>query len=111
MSANEAREWGLVSVVTEDYSVDGEVMERPIVKKALEYAAMVCANSPDSVIVSGARVIQGCEDGSAENGRELRVRCGAGGSTKVRISRGQGVCREEGPDMGTEQAVGIANKT
>lgn len=71
VSADEAREWGLVNVVTEDYPLDGEVMERPVVKKALEYAEMICANSPDSVIVSRAGVIQGYEDGSAENGTRV----------------------------------------
>lgn len=71
VSADEAREWGLVNVVTEDYAVDGNVMERPVVKKALEYAETICANSPDSVIVSRAGVIQGYEDGSAENGTRV----------------------------------------
>jgi len=71
VSAEEAREWGLVNVVTEDYPIDGDIMQRPVVKKALEYAEMICANSPDSVIVSRAGVILGYEDGSAENGTRV----------------------------------------
>jgi enoyl-CoA hydratase/carnithine racemase len=71
VSAAEALSWGLVNAVTDDYPVDGEIMERPVVKKALEYAEMICANSPDSVIVSRAGVIQGWEDGSAENGTRV----------------------------------------
>jgi enoyl-CoA hydratase/carnithine racemase len=34
VSADDAREWGLVNLVTEDYPVNGEVMKRPVVKKA-----------------------------------------------------------------------------
>ena len=71
VSAEEAREWGLVNVVTEDYPVDGDIMQRPVVKKALEYAEMISANSPDSVIASRAGVILGYEDGSAENGTRV----------------------------------------
>ena len=49
VSAKEAKEWGLVNFV----SGDGEA---GIVAKAIEWAGMLAANSPDSVIVSKAGV-------------------------------------------------------
>ncbi|KIW27256.1 uncharacterized protein PV07_07012 [Cladophialophora immunda] len=67
VSAAEAREWGMVNAVTEDAPVDADILDRPVVKKALEYAAEIGNNSPDSVIISRAGVIQGWEDGSAEH--------------------------------------------
>jgi enoyl-CoA hydratase/carnithine racemase len=67
VSSHEARDWGMVNAVTEDASPDADVLSRPVVKKALEYAAMIEANSPDSIIISRAGVIQGWEDGSAEH--------------------------------------------
>ncbi|KIW97175.1 uncharacterized protein Z519_02567 [Cladophialophora bantiana CBS 173.52] len=67
VAAPEAREWGLINAVTEDAPVDAGILDRPVVKKALEYAKEICNNSPDSVIISRAGVIQGWEDGSAEH--------------------------------------------
>jgi len=67
VSAEEAREWGLVNAVTEDASPDADVLSRPVVMKALEYAKEIAGNSPDSVIISRAGIIQGWEDGSAEH--------------------------------------------
>lgn len=70
VSAAEMREWGMVNAVTEDVPVDVDILERPVVKKALEYAEMIGNNSPDSVIISRAGVITGWEDGSAEHGSQ-----------------------------------------
>lgn len=75
-SAAEALGWGLVNAVVEDSAADkstepNEILSRPCVQKALEYARMICENSPDSVIVSRAGVMTGWEDGSAENGARV----------------------------------------
>ena len=67
VSAEEAREWGMVNFVTEGAAVEVAVEERPVVKKALEYAREIAANSPDSVIISRAGIMMGWEDGSAEH--------------------------------------------
>lgn len=67
LSAAEGEKWGFVNFVTDDAPADANVLERPVVKKALEYAKDICANSPDSVIISRAGIIQGWEDGSAEH--------------------------------------------
>jgi len=67
VSAAEAREWGIVNAVTDDAPVDADVLSRPVVQKALDYAKEICGNSPDSVIVSRAGIIQGWEDGSVEH--------------------------------------------
>jgi len=71
LGAEEARAWGIVNAVTEDAGADVAPVERPVVRKALELAEMIGANSPDSVIVSRAGVIMGWEDGSAENGSRV----------------------------------------
>ena len=75
-TAAEALNWGLINAVADDSpsdkSVDGkEILGRPCVQKALEYARMICDSSPDSVIVSRAGVMAGWEDGSAENGARV----------------------------------------
>ncbi|KAJ9603470.1 hypothetical protein H2200_012248 [Cladophialophora chaetospira] len=67
ISAEEAREWGIVNAVTDDAPVDADVLDRPVVKKALEYAKEIAGNSPDSVIISRAGIMQGWEDGSVEH--------------------------------------------
>jgi len=67
LSAAEGEKWGFVNFVTDDAPADADVLERPVVKKALEYAKQIGANSPDSVIISRAGIIQGWEDGSAEH--------------------------------------------
>lgn len=71
ITATEAREWGLINAVTEDAAGDCAVMERPVVKAALELAASITDNSPDSVIISRAGIVAGWEDGSAENASRL----------------------------------------
>jgi enoyl-CoA hydratase/carnithine racemase len=71
ITAAEAREWGLINAITEDSVADCAVVERPVVKAALELAASVVDNSPDSVIISRAGILAGYEDGSAENASRL----------------------------------------
>lgn len=71
ITAAEAKEWGLLNAVTEDAAEDAAVLDRPVVKVALEYAAAIISNSPDSVIISRAGIIGGWEDGSAENACRL----------------------------------------
>ncbi|KAF4975481.1 hypothetical protein FZEAL_7744 [Fusarium zealandicum] len=71
ITAAEAKEFGLLNAVAEDAAPDCAVLERPVVKKALEYAALIASNSPDSVIVSRAGIISGWEHGSAENAARL----------------------------------------
>ncbi|OCT50601.1 Carnitinyl-CoA dehydratase [Cladophialophora carrionii] len=73
VSAAEADAWGMVNFVTDDAPVDADVLERPVVKKALEYAKEIAGNSPDSVIISRAGIIQGWEDGSAEHATQSIV--------------------------------------
>lgn len=73
VSADEFRDWGMVNAVTDDAPVDIDVLDRPVVKKALEYAELIASGSPDSVIVSRAGVIAGWEDGSAEHGTQSIV--------------------------------------
>ncbi|KAM0304293.1 hypothetical protein HYE67_002039 [Fusarium culmorum] len=67
ISTTEAREFGILNAITEDAPADCDVLERPVVKKALEYAAAIIGNSPDSVIASRAGILAGWEHGSAEN--------------------------------------------
>ncbi|KAG5978542.1 putative secondary metabolism biosynthetic enzyme [Claviceps digitariae] len=76
ISACEAKEWSLINHVTPDAAVadehgEGPVLDRPVVKKALECACLIASNSPDSVIISRAGIISGWEDGSAENASRL----------------------------------------
>jgi enoyl-CoA hydratase/carnithine racemase len=73
VGAAEAGAWGLVNFVTDDAPVDADVLDRPVVKKALEYAKEIAGNSPDSVIISRAGIIQGWEDGSAEHATQSIV--------------------------------------
>lgn len=68
VSAAEMKEWGMVNAVTDDAPADADILARPVVKKALDYAQQISSNSPDSVIVSRAGIITGWEDGSAEHG-------------------------------------------
>ncbi|KAG5980753.1 hypothetical protein E4U54_006738 [Claviceps lovelessii] len=72
ISASEAKTWSLINhVVPDAAAADGPVLDRPVVKKALEFARLVASNSPDSVIISRAGVMSGWEDGSAENASRL----------------------------------------
>jgi enoyl-CoA hydratase/carnithine racemase len=66
VSAPEAFSWGLVNAITEDAPVDAPILSRPVVKKALEYAAMITENSPDSVIISREGIKLGWEGLGAE---------------------------------------------
>jgi enoyl-CoA hydratase/carnithine racemase len=67
VKAEEAKEWGLVNAVTDDAPVDADVLDRPVVQRALAYAKEIAGNSPDSVIISRAGINLGWEDGSAEH--------------------------------------------
>jgi enoyl-CoA hydratase/carnithine racemase len=71
VSASEAYSWGLVNAVTEDAPLDAPILSRPVVTKALEYAAMITENSPDSVIVSREGVKLGWEGLGAEDASRL----------------------------------------
>lgn len=71
VSAAEAHSWGFVNAVTEDAPVEALVLERPVVKMALEYARMIAGNSPDAVIVSREGVKMGWEGVGAEDGSRL----------------------------------------
>ncbi|OAL35559.1 hypothetical protein AYO20_05178 [Fonsecaea nubica] len=73
VSAAEAREWGIVNAVTDNAPVDADILDRPVVKKALEYAAEICNNSPDSVIITRAGIVQGWDDGSAEHATQTTI--------------------------------------
>ena len=64
LSADEAREWGLVNKVVGDR--EGEVVEA-----AIEYAKMIAANSPDAVIVTRESVKMGWEGVGAEDGTRI----------------------------------------
>lgn len=61
VTAAEAKEWGILNAVTDDAPVDANVLDRPVVKKALEYAEQISNSSPDSVIISRAGVVAGWE--------------------------------------------------
>lgn len=71
ITAAEAKDWGLINAVTEDAAPDCAVLERPVVKAALDYAASIIESSPDSVIISRGGIMAGWEDGSAENASRL----------------------------------------
>ena len=77
VSAQQACEWGLVNYVTDDHadprSEDvGAIQKRPVVKRALELAGEIAANSPDSVVISKAGVNSGWEDASVENATRVQ---------------------------------------
>jgi len=71
VSASEAFSWGFVNAVTEDTPAEAPILSRPVVKKALEYAAMITENSPDSVIVSREGIKLGWESLGAEEASRL----------------------------------------
>jgi enoyl-CoA hydratase/carnithine racemase len=73
VSAAEAYAWGLVNAVVEDAPAEWSVMDRPVVKKALEYAKLIAANSPDAVIVSREGIKMGWEGVGVEDGSRLLV--------------------------------------
>lgn len=61
LSADEAREWGIVN----------KVVEKGCVEEAIKIAGLIAANSPDSVIVSREGIKMGWEGVSAEEGTRL----------------------------------------
>ncbi|KAI5468009.1 ClpP/crotonase-like domain-containing protein [Mariannaea sp. PMI_226] len=71
ITADQAKEWGLVNAITDDASEDCPVLQRPVVKTALEYATAIASNSPDSVIIARAGILGGWEHGSADNASRL----------------------------------------
>ena len=64
LTADEAREWGLINKVVGDR--EGEVVEA-----ALEYAKAIGANSPDSVIVTRECIKMGWEGVGAEEATRM----------------------------------------
>ena len=66
LSAREAREWGLVNRVVGE---GGDLL-----REAVSCAEVVCANSPDSVVVSRAAVGVGWEGMGVEEGSEWVMR-------------------------------------
>lgn len=66
VSAEEARQWGLLNAVTGDG--EGQVVE-----EAVELAKIVAGNSPDGVFVSKAGIEEGWKDGGVEEGTERLV--------------------------------------
>ena len=62
ITPQKALEWGLVNRVVEHDA---------LLDTALEMAAKICANSPDSVIVSRLGLLMGLEHGSLERGTQL----------------------------------------
>ena len=62
LSAEEAREWGLVNKVVE---------KGKSVEEAIKMAELIAANSPDSVIVSREGIKMGWEGVGAEEGTRL----------------------------------------
>ncbi|KAF4620239.1 hypothetical protein G7Y89_g14581 [Cudoniella acicularis] len=72
LSAEEAREWGLVNkVVGVEKGDSEEAVGEKVVNEAIEIAGVIAANSPDSVIVSREGVKMGWEGVSAEEGTRL----------------------------------------
>ncbi|KKZ66656.1 transcriptional adapter 2-alpha [[Emmonsia] crescens] len=69
----EAERWGLVNEVVEDGGETDEmdVGERRVVKRAVEVAGDIVANSPDAVIVSREGIKLGWEGVGAEDGSRL----------------------------------------
>lgn len=77
LTPEEGREWGFVNYVTQDHDWRNEtkledIIRRPVVQKALEVAAMIANNSPDSIIVTRSGIAAGWEDGSAENATRIQ---------------------------------------
>jgi len=66
VSAEEAERWGLVNEL-----VDGEA--DAVVKRAVEVAETIAANSPDAVIVSREGVKMGWEGVGVEDGSRLLI--------------------------------------
>lgn len=71
LSAEEAKDWGFVNEITDDAAEGVEVAERPVVRRALEFAQAISSKSPDSIIISRAGVVSGWEESSAENATRI----------------------------------------
>ncbi|GIJ98654.1 hypothetical protein Aspvir_000772 [Aspergillus viridinutans] len=65
VSAEEAKEWGFVNEVVDEAN--------QVVKRAIEIAELIAANSPDSVVVSREGIKLGWEGVGAEDGSRLLV--------------------------------------
>ena len=65
VAAEEAREWGLCNAVCEE--------KESVVDVAIRWAEEICANSPDSVVVSKEGVELGWDGISAEDGSQRLV--------------------------------------
>lgn len=74
VSAAEAEQWGLVNEVVQVVEGDSEeVVSEKVVKRALDVAGTIAANSPDSVIVTREGVKMGWEGVGAEEGTRLLI--------------------------------------
>jgi enoyl-CoA hydratase/carnithine racemase len=65
VSAEEAKEWGFVNEVVDEAG--------QVVKRAIEIAELIAANSPDAVVVSREGIKLGWEGVGAEDGSRLLV--------------------------------------
>ncbi|GFF30688.1 transcriptional adapter 2 [Aspergillus udagawae] len=65
VSADEAKEWGFVNEVVDEAN--------QVVKRAIEIAELIAANSPDAVVVSREGIKLGWEGVGAEDGSRLLV--------------------------------------
>ncbi|KAK5944988.1 hypothetical protein PMZ80_002191 [Knufia obscura] len=77
VSADEGQQFGFVNYVADDHATptaedEDEIIQRPVVQKALAIAKDISANSPDSVIISKAGVNSGWEEGSVENATRVQ---------------------------------------
>lgn len=67
LSAEEGERWGFVNAIVDDAAQDQEGADRPVVRKALEYAEMIVDGSPDSIIVMRDAVIQAWYHGNVDD--------------------------------------------
>lgn len=66
-SAAEGERWGFVNAIADDAAPEEDVMARPVVQKALEYAQAIVDNSPDSIIVMREAVLSAWYDGNVDH--------------------------------------------
>ncbi|KAL5357493.1 ClpP/crotonase-like domain-containing protein [Aspergillus floccosus] len=66
ITAERACQWGLVNEIVKQGAGTEDVLKRPVVLRALEYAERIVKNSPDSVVLSRAGILLGHEHGSSE---------------------------------------------
>ncbi|KAL8662895.1 MAG: hypothetical protein Q9202_004317 [Teloschistes flavicans] len=74
IGAEEARQWGLVNEVVDVAGAEGGGGEMAVVRRAVEVARVICANSPDSVVASKYGVEMGWEGGGVEEGTDKVVK-------------------------------------